>query len=72
MSITDGATEAQQAEVYKRIMDICLDQARCEGFQIWGFADMYSWRREYNPLILDEAYQPKPAYWALQQRLTEN
>lgn len=72
VSITDGATEAQQAEVYKRIMDICLDQARCKGFQIWGFTDMYSWRREYNPLILDEAYQPKPAYWALQQRLTEN
>jgi len=72
VSITNGATEEQQAEVYKRVMDICLDQERCKGFQIWGFTDMYSWRREYNPLILDEAYQPKPAYWALQQRLTEN
>ena len=72
VSISDGATEQQQAEVYRRIMDICLEQERCKGFQIWGFTDMYSWRREYNPLILDEAYQPKPAYWALQQRLTEN
>lgn len=72
VSIKDGATTEQQAEVYRRVLDICLRQPRCKGMQTWGFTDQYSWRRDYNPLLLDRAYQAKPAYKALQERLSEN
>ncbi len=72
VSITDGATEQQQAEVYRRVLDICLRQPRCKGLQTWGFTDQYSWRRDFNPLLLDTAYQAKPAYRAMQERLSEN
>lgn len=72
VSITDGATLEQQANVYRRVLDICLRQPRCKGLQTWGFTDQYSWRRNFNPLLLDNAYQPKPAYQALQERLSEN
>ena len=72
VSLSDGATLEQQANVYRRVLDICLRQPRCKGLQTWGFTDQYSWRREFKPLLLDEAYQPKPAYRALQERLSEN
>ncbi len=72
VSITDGATEQQQADVYRRVLDICLRQPRCKGLQTWGFTDQYSWRRDFNPLLLDTAYQAKPAYSAMQERLSEN
>ncbi len=72
VSMNDNHTEAQQAEVYRRVLDICLEQPRCKGFQSWGFTDQYSWRSAFNPLMLDDAYQPKPAYRALQERLSEN
>lgn len=72
VSIRAGMTEEQQADVYEGVLSLCLAQARCKAFQAWGFTDMYSWRREYNPLLLDNRYQPKPAYFALQRRLSEN
>lgn len=72
VSLSDGTTLEQQASVYRRVLDICLKQPRCKGMQTWGFTDQYSWRRNYNPLLLDTAYQTKPAYRALQDRLSEN
>jgi len=64
-------TEMDQAIVYERILDICLTQPRCKALQIWGFTDQYSWRRATTPLVFDTEYQPKPAYFALQRRLSE-
>lgn len=72
ISIGEGQTERQQADLYEQLLSVCLDQPRCKAFQTWGFTDMYSWRRELNPLMFDERYQIKPAYLALQQRLSEN
>ena len=72
VSIRSGMTEEQQAEVYEGVLSLCLDQPRCKAYQAWGFTDMYSWRRQYKPLLLDRRYQPKPAYFAIQQRLGQN
>lgn len=72
ISIGEGQTEQQQALLYEQILSACLDQPRCKAVQTWGYTDMYSWRRGLDPLILDERYQAKPAYLALQQRLSEN
>lgn len=69
VSMRDGQTEDQQAAVFADVLSLCLEQPRCKAFQTWGFTDMYSWRREYNPLLLDEQYQLKPAYLAIQNRL---
>ncbi len=72
ISIADGQTEAQQADLYEQILSACLDQPRCKAFQAWGYTDMYSWRSNFNPLFLDDRYQVKPAYLSLQKRLGEN
>ena len=72
ISLGSGQTLTQQAELYEQILSACLDQPRCKAFQTWGFTDMYTWRPGLRPLLLDESYQVKPAYRALQQRLSEN
>jgi len=67
VSIRSGQNEQQQANVYAGVLRTCLAEPNCQAMQIWGFSDRYSWRRGYDPLILDRAYQPKPAYRALQE-----
>ncbi|MFK7891139.1 MAG: endo-1,4-beta-xylanase, partial [Granulosicoccus sp.] len=71
VSMGEGHTLEQQAAVYKSLLSACLKQPRCKAFQTWGFTDMYSWRRNLDPLIFDRNYQAKPAYYALQERLSE-
>jgi len=72
VSIRDGQNDEQQAYVFEQVLSLCLAQPRCKAFQVWGFTDMYSWRGQYKPLILDNRYQVKPAYLSLQRRLQEN
>lgn len=58
-----------QAQVYKTIVEICLDQPRCKAIQTWGFTDQYSFREVFLPLLFDKDYQTKPAYDAIQSTL---
>ncbi|MFQ5616006.1 MAG: endo-1,4-beta-xylanase, partial [Anaerolineales bacterium] len=59
-----------QAQIYREIMEVCLAAPNCNTFVMWGLSDRVSWIPFYfegwgSPLILDEDYQPKPAYDAL-------
>jgi hypothetical protein len=58
-----------QAIVYRNIMDKCLQEPAFVAFQTWGFTDKYSWKPSNDALIFDRSYQPKPAYYALRERL---
>ncbi len=60
-----------QARVYQEVLQVCLRQPRCKVFTLWGFTDAYSWRAASEPLIFDDRYQPKPAYFALQRTLQQ-
>ena len=71
VSMEADDSEARQAAVYREVLSVCLEQPRCKAIQIWGFTDMYSWRGDFSPLIYDRAFQPKPAYFALQERLAQ-
>jgi endo-1,4-beta-xylanase len=67
-----------QATIYRNVLDRCLLQPACKGFQMWGFTDKYSWIPDYcdfcsgegAPLIFDKAFAAKPAYFALQSSLS--
>ncbi len=67
----------QQAVDYRQIMQTCLDSKFCTAFVVWGVSDKDSWLRQAQrsnnpdvaPLLFDEKYQPKPAYFALQDLL---
>ena len=63
-----------QATIYGDILHDCLSVRACISFASWGFTDRYSWipavtGHADEPLIFDMSYQPKPAYYALEQTL---
>lgn len=65
----------RQAEVYGRMLQVCLAAENCTAFSLWGFTDNYSWIPEFFPgwghgLVFDVAYQPKPAFQELLNHLT--
>ncbi len=69
---TDKLT--RQAQVYQQITQLCLAAPRCHGITTWGVADHWSWVRFVlqqpdSPLLFDQNYQPKPAYFAVAQAL---
>jgi endo-1,4-beta-xylanase len=64
----------EQAAVYAAAVDACLAVARCRTIVLWGFTDRYSWISALGlglgvALPFDADYRPKPAYWALHDRL---
>lgn len=66
----------QQANIYRQIAEACLAHPGCTAIQTWGFTDKYSWIGSHSrktrgaALPFDRNYQPKPAYEALRDALT--
>ncbi len=66
---------AQQARVYGNMLQGCLSISRCRAFVMCGFSDRYTWATSWRgnqgaPLIFDESFRPKPAYYALKEALS--
>src|SRR6266542_214077 len=60
--------DAQKA-VYKSIVAVCVAEPRCDAVTFWGFTDAHSWiDAQYvadDPLLFDEQYAPKPAFYGV-------
>jgi endo-1,4-beta-xylanase len=70
----DGTKLATQADYFARTMESCLAVEACVFYTVWGFTDAHSWvpgwfQGEGAATPLDEAYRPKPAYFALRDAL---
>lgn len=69
----DVSEKLNQVEIYKNIMQVCLDQPKCISLSTWNVVDKYSWRRNLkdaeNPLLFDDNYQPKSTYFGVQEIL---
>jgi len=69
---------AQQALIYRHIMDACLESGVCKSFTVWGIGDKYSWMASYmhspdaQATLFDDNLQPKPAYFAIQASLASH
>lgn len=67
----------RQAEIYRGVARACLQSPGCTAIQTWGFTDKYSWIGSHSKktrgaaLLFDRNYQPKPAYRALRDALTQ-
>lgn len=66
----------EQARIYHDTLALCLAAPRCTAFVTWGFTDRHSWIPHFThhrdqPLLFDDAYQPKPAYEALRAAFLE-
>ncbi|MEQ7008894.1 endo-1,4-beta-xylanase [Actinopolymorpha sp. B17G11] len=65
---------AAQARGYSTLVQGCLMAKRCRSFTVWGFTDKYSWvpgtfTGQGAANLLAEDFQPKPAYYAVQDDL---
>jgi endo-1,4-beta-xylanase len=73
---TDNEKLAAQAQVYADTLRTCLQQKACTALLAWGLIDKYSWIPGFTgkpdaPLLFDDNYQPKPAYTALLDVLSQ-
>src|SRR5579872_1220256 len=62
-----AANLQSQAQVYSRILTVCLQNPGCTALQTWGFTDQFSWIPGFIPgdgaaLPFDKNYQSKPAF----------
>lgn len=77
-----GSILQLQAIDYQLLLQTCLDSDYCTAFVTWGVTDKYTWLRGANlgffnnadvaPLLFDDDYQPKPAYFAMLDTLARH
>ncbi|WP_276255006.1 endo-1,4-beta-xylanase [Halomontanus rarus] len=69
---------AEQADYYREIVEVCLETG-CDTLVTWGVHDASSWLRSFkdfserytgDPLLFDDACDPKPAYDAVTDALS--
>jgi GH35 family endo-1,4-beta-xylanase len=67
-----GTLEARldvQKSVYRSIVGVCVAEPACNGVTFWGFTDAHSWiDGQYgadDPLLFDDQYAAKPAYYGV-------
>ena len=63
-----------QARGFLTLLEGCLLTPGCKRFTVWGFTDRYSWVPGFftgqgAATIMDERFQPKPAYEAIRNDL---
>jgi GH35 family endo-1,4-beta-xylanase len=65
-----GAKLQRQREVYRDVVAACVAVPRCEAVTFWGFTDAHSWVDSFfgpdDPLLFDEQYRAKPAFFGVQ------
>jgi hypothetical protein len=58
---------AVQKQIYQLVSTACVQSPACSGITTWGFTDAHSWVDSTfgadDPLLFDEQYQKKPAYF---------
>ncbi|MFH0749454.1 MAG: endo-1,4-beta-xylanase [Candidatus Gottesmanbacteria bacterium] len=75
-----GHSQEDVANLYKKVTAKCLSHSNCISLGTWGISDKYSWVRLPNhanltdakPLLFDENYQRKPAYYGVMDAIREN
>jgi endo-1,4-beta-xylanase len=65
-----------QRGVYHGVLAACLRVAGCTGLTVWAISDAYTWIRDFfgvdgAPLLFDESFLPKPAYFGVRAALRE-
>lgn len=71
------AKDDMEANIYYEMMRACIESKVCHSFSLLGITDKETW---YNympntpnarPLMFDEKYNPKPAFYAFRNALTQ-
>lgn len=63
----------EQGRIYHDVVAACLTEPRCHAITFWGFTDRHSWIDSAfgpdDPLLFDEAYRAKPAFYGVLEAL---
>ncbi len=77
--IADATPETyqKQAEVYKSVMEVVLNNDKCNTLTVWGFNDAQTFsvsvlKQNFDPTICDSLYVPKPAWYGLRDAFLEH
>ncbi|MFZ0759280.1 MAG: endo-1,4-beta-xylanase [Candidatus Sulfotelmatobacter sp.] len=69
---------AVQKQIFYNIAHTCLQDSNCKGFSVWGLGDRNAWHPQFRgglsdtaPLLFDENYNKKPAYFGLLEALKQ-
>lgn len=65
-NIPTAAEYLQQAETFRGIARACAANTRCKSYAVWGVSDTHApnWKPNDHPLLFDENYVVKPAYFS--------
>jgi len=65
-----AAKLARQRQVYRDVVAACVAVPQCEAVTLWGFTDAHSWIDSAfgadDPLLFDEQYRAKPAFFGVE------
>jgi len=69
----------RQKQIYHDVVSTCLHDSDCIGFYTWGVSDSNSWLKsrpnnplnDARPLLFDDRFQRKPAYFGVMEALRE-
>jgi GH35 family endo-1,4-beta-xylanase len=69
LSVPVEARLMAQKTVYHDVVAVCVQEPRCHAVTFWGFTDAHSWIDAQfgpdDPLLFDEQYAPKPAFYGV-------
>ena len=51
----------RQAEIYEKLITMCIEQSNCVAWNVWGFSDAVSQAAPQNPALWDNEFIPKKA-----------
>lgn len=73
---TAAQKDQKEAAIYYDMVRACIESKVCHSFSILGITDKESWYNYFGmsdprPLPFDKRYQPKPAFYALRQALSQ-
>jgi endo-1,4-beta-xylanase len=73
ISSVAGSQQARldaQKSAYHDVVRLCVMEPRCDAVTFWGFTDAHTWITGDTPLLYDDQYVRKPAYFGVLDALS--